>query len=112
MIAAAALLCGCNHLSTGRELIGTWRSEDGHTVCFSGDGGMYLYDLNGQPVFEEPLMYGVSTSVLYTEREGQTVELFECRIDGDRLTLVYTEQLLHAAGIDSADSISLVRVGD
>ena len=112
ILAVLMLLCGCTHLSTDRNLIGTWRSADGCTVRFSANHVMRLYDADGRELFDEPLSYGVSTNMLYIEREGQAVEIFECRVNGDRLTLVYTDMFLNAAGLKEADSISLVRIDE
>lgn len=116
LLAAAAvlivlLLCGCSHLSTARNIAGAWRSEDGYTVTFAG-GVITLRDENGAPVLEEPMKYGVTVNRLYVEKDGQTVEILECRPDGDRLTLVYTEQLLKLCGLEEAEPIELTRISE
>lgn len=105
----AAVLCGCSHLSTAGNIAGAWRSEDGYTVIFSG-GTITLFDENGAAVLDEPMKYGVSVNMIYTVCDGQTVELMECRPDGDRLTLVYSEQLLGLCGMKEAEPIELARI--
>ena len=112
MLAALMLLCGCSHLSTDRNLVGTWRSGDGCTARFSADHIMRLYDADGRELFDEPLSYGVTTNMLYITCEGQPVEIFECRVNGDKMTLIYSDMFLNAAGLKEADSISLVRIAD
>ncbi len=105
------LLCGCSRLSTDYNLIGAWRSEDGFTASFDGKA-MTLCDEKGVPLLDEPMKYSVTKNTLYVVREGQVLEVFECRSNGEHMTLIYTDTFLKLCGRKNADSIYLTRVSD
>ena len=105
-------LCGCDRLSMADNLPGSWRSEDGYTVVFT-QSEMTLYDADGQLVDGFPAVYIMSGNILHVRIGDTLVEMFECRADGDMLTLIYTDSFLLST-IGSAEktvSITLTRCG-
>lgn len=100
------LLSGCDHLALERNLPGTWRSPDGYTVTFTEDA-MSLYDREGEAVFAPALNYTVKGNYLYARLGGESTALFECRVNGDAMTLIYTDSFLTSQLGEDAKSISI-----
>lgn len=100
------LFTGCNHLALERNLPGTWRSPDGYTVTFT-EGTMTLYNSSGEAVTDPAMEYIVNGNYLYTDIGGESVALFECRVNGDEMTLIYTESFLTSQLGEDAKSISI-----
>lgn len=100
------LFTGCNHLALELNLPGTWRSPDGYTVTFTEDT-MTLYDNRGEAVTEPAMKYTVNGNYIYTDIGGESTALFECRVNGDAMTLIYTESFLTSQLGEDAKSISI-----
>lgn len=100
------LLCGCNHLALERNLPGTWRSPDGYTVTFT-EYTMTLYNRDGEPELDSALKYSVSGNYIYANLGGESTALFECRVNGDKMTLIYTDSFLTSQLGEDAKSISI-----
>jgi len=116
ILAAAVILLsavGCNKLSTADNLLGTWRSEDGYTVEFAGRT-MTLYNAEGELVEGFPATYAVQGNILNVLTSEGFVRMFECRVDGDSLKLIYTDDFLETAlgTSEKSYSISLTRCED
>ena len=102
LAAALIVLAGCSHLSTAKSIIGEWRSEDGYTVSFTGST-ICLVDQNGSELLGSPLEYGMNGNILYIYDGDSEVNVFECRPDGNHLTLVYSEAFLKTCGCSEED---------
>lgn len=100
------LFCGCNHLALERNLPGTWRSADGYTVTFTEDT-MTLYNREGEAVTAPAMKYIVSGNYIYTDIGGESIALFECRVNGDAMTLIYTESFLTSQLGEDTKSVSI-----
>ncbi len=87
------LLCGCGHLDTSKDLPGRWRSEDGYTAVFTGSE-LTVYDIDGNLIDGFPASYVMSGNVIHLRSGDTYTEVFECRIDGDSMKLIYTDSFL------------------
>ena len=100
------LLSGCNHLALELNLPGTWRSPDGYTAVFT-ENTLTLYDNDGKVLTDPAINYTVKGNYLYADIGGESTLLFECRVNGRSLTLIYTYSFLTSQLGEDAKGISI-----